>query len=231
MITAIGALATGGWLIYIRLAGTPLDEEVIDTDRASLLMALDNLLFALGLALLLIGMFTLFTPAGASLALAGGGVAAGAATVNLGATVPLILGGVTIAIAESTGDSGGTSSASSSSGGGRGAQQSGSQYEQHLHNTLGGQGNFTRGGREFDGVYRRPDGSEVWYEAKSGGYWSLLNSNERLMNRFKGTAGQQMGLARQNNASFEIISENPIPKNITDWLDLKGIPWRVIPKG
>jgi hypothetical protein len=75
LITATGALATGGWLIYLRLAGTPLDEEVIDTDRASLLMALDNLQFALGLALLLIGMFTLFTPAGASLALAGGGVA------------------------------------------------------------------------------------------------------------------------------------------------------------
>jgi hypothetical protein len=59
----------------------------------------------------------------------------------------------------------------------------------------------------------------------------MLNNNPARMAKFKSTTGSQLRIARENGARFEVISENPIPRNITNWLDAKGIPWRVVPKG
>lgn len=42
-----------------------------------------------------------------------------------------------------------------------------------LHQSLHGVGSFKVGGREFDGAL-----GNVWWEAKSGQYWSLLDDSE-----------------------------------------------------
>ncbi len=233
-VAGTGGAIAGGWLLYLRVIGTPLDADIVDTDRASLLAALDNFLFYLGLALFAAGLFALFPPGGLALAGITGGLATGGAAVSAnlaGAAVAAGILGTGTAIAYNEATSEGGPSPGSSGGGGRGPQERGRSYEQHLQEQLGGRGNFSRQNREFDGAHRTPDGTEVWYEAKSGEYWTMLNNNQARMAKFKSTAGSQLRIARENGARFEIISENPIPRNITNWLDAKGIPWRVAPKG
>ncbi|MGP3926506.1 CdiA C-terminal domain-containing protein [Streptomyces sp. 8N616] len=77
--TALGSTTTGTLLLTLRLKGTPADEEVL-TEQAHLLAALDEFLLYLGFVLLLLALFALIPPGG--LALAGGGVVAGAITTE-----------------------------------------------------------------------------------------------------------------------------------------------------
>ncbi|MFJ9786166.1 hypothetical protein ACIRSS_41810 [Amycolatopsis sp. NPDC101161] len=69
--------------------------------------------------------------------------------------------------------------------GGQAAQQGGAAYEDYLHDALGGGGNFSEGGREFDGAFVNPaNGAGTWYEAKSGGYRDRLLNNPRALKGF-----------------------------------------------
>ncbi|MGW8951522.1 RHS repeat domain-containing protein [Streptomyces sp. NPDC055709] len=119
-------------------------------------------------------------------------------------------------------------------GGGRAAQQNGLAYEMFLverYAVFGGKGEFRVGGRQFDGSYRKPvsDG-EVWYEAKGGKFWEGLNQYPQRMEKFKGNTGDARRIAQENGAEYRVISENPIPQNIADWLTKKGVPWDVVPR-
>jgi hypothetical protein len=112
---------------------------------------------------------------------------------------------------------------------GRGRQERGQAYEDHLQEQLGGNGSFRQGGREFDGSYTEDDGTETWYEAKSGKYWDLVNRNPKVMAKFKANLGDARRIATENGSGFQLISENPIPENIAEWLAKKGYTWKVIP--
>jgi hypothetical protein len=114
LTAAVGGIMAGAWLMWIRLVGTPMDEEVIDTDRASLFAALNNLLFGLGLALFVIGLFALFPPGGAAaLATTSGFVVSGGTAISLTAAAEVLAGSAVIAYAEATSDGGGDAADSS----------------------------------------------------------------------------------------------------------------------
>ncbi len=118
LLAGTGGAIAGGWLLYLRVIGTPLDADIVDTDRASLLAALDNFLFYLGLALFAAGLFALFPPGGLALAGITGGLATGGAAVSAnlaGAAVAAgILGtGTAIAYNEAANDAGGPPRSSS----------------------------------------------------------------------------------------------------------------------
>ncbi|MGP4112941.1 PrsW family glutamic-type intramembrane protease [Streptomyces sp. 4N509B] len=121
LAAAVGGLLAGSWLLFIRLTGTALDEEVLDTEAASLFAALDELLFGLSLALFAVGLFALFPPAGAgALALVGGGTAGSGAAIsaNLGGyaiAAGILGGGTTIALNEANSGSGPPRSSGSTS--------------------------------------------------------------------------------------------------------------------
>ncbi|MEV8565607.1 hypothetical protein AB0436_08520 [Streptomyces sp. NPDC051322] len=116
VFTAVGASATTGLLLFARYHGSPLDEDVAGS-LAMLLAALQNLELYAGIALTILALaalIMLFPPGG--LALAGGGILAGAASVE--AAQAAALGGAGIALmaqgAQSSSD--GESSTSGSSG-------------------------------------------------------------------------------------------------------------------
>lgn len=118
LLAGTGGAIAGGWLICLRVIGTPLDADIVDTDRASLFAALDNLLFYLGLALFAAGLFALFPPGGLALAGVTGGLATGGAALSAnlaGAAVAAgILGtGTAIAYNEAASDAGGPPRSSS----------------------------------------------------------------------------------------------------------------------
>ena len=75
-----------------------------------------------------------------------------------------------------------------------------------------------RAGREFDGAI-----GNRWWEAKSGEFWNMILNNSVAMERFKSTSGQQLGIAKDHGATFEIISNTPIPPSVKEWLTSKGI--------
>jgi hypothetical protein len=50
------------------------------------------------------------------------------------------------------------------------------------------------------------------------------------LSKFYSTEGQKAGIASEYGIDYKIISENPIPGQITNWLSKKGIPWEVISK-
>jgi hypothetical protein len=109
------------------------------------------------------------------------------------------------------------------------AQQRGKAYEEYLKNRFDGRPNFRNGGREFDGSYTSDlDGTDVWYEAKSGKALENIADDSKKLDKFKSITGQQAALARQAGARFEVVSENPIPESLRLWLDQKGIPYRVV---
>ncbi|MFG2775076.1 RHS repeat-associated core domain-containing protein [Streptomyces sp. NPDC048350] len=113
--------------------------------------------------------------------------------------------------------------------GGRQAQLNGGAYEDFLVERLRGKPGFQVGGRDFDGSYGKTGGGEVWYEAKSGGYWDRVNQHPKDMEKFKSNAGDQRRIANENGVEFRVISNVEIPDNITSWLTKKGIGWDIIP--
>lgn len=232
-----GALVVSALLLALRLKGYEADDRVVDPYvAATLFAALMEALMWAGIALALASVF-LFPPAGGALAFVTVGGAMRIGTLALSPGARALLGSSAIALASTTG--GGSASdglPEANRGGseaqpskGRLAEQRGKQYERYLHEKLGGSSNFTRGGREFDGSYFRANGREVWYDGKAGEFWQKLNADPKRLAKFKATAGQCRQIATQHGKEYEIVSQNPIPRNITQWLDGKGIPWRVVP--
>jgi RHS repeat-associated protein len=95
----------------------------------------------------------------------------------------------------------------------------GGDFERWLHHKLGAtRPNFSVGGREFDGAI----GSR-WFEAKSGNYWENIVSSEEGLRKFKSDMGDRLRIALDNNASYELHSNTPIPDHVKSWLTKKGI--------
>ncbi|MBL7786998.1 MAG: hypothetical protein JNM36_13905 [Chitinophagales bacterium] len=95
----------------------------------------------------------------------------------------------------------------------------GKNYESFLAKTLpNGSGSFKVGGREFDGKY----GNNIWYEAKSGEVWLLI---EKDMAKFKSDMGHRLKIAQDNGATYELFSNTPIPDIAKQYLDKKGIKY------
>ena len=94
----------------------------------------------------------------------------------------------------------------------------GHDFEDYLSKTIGGEGSFSVGGRDFDvGIGNR------WWEAKSGNYWSMLEENPNKLAKFKSDMGDRLRIATENGATYEIFSNTPIPESIKQWLTKKGI--------
>ncbi len=164
LLAGMGAAIAGGWLLYLRVAGTPLDAEIVDTDRASLIAALDNFLFYLGLALFAAGLFALFPPGGLALAGITGGLATGGAALSAnlaGAAVAAgILGtGTAIAYNEASNNSG------SSSG------SSGSTSPRDVHNAV------RRGERDVDEATVWKDG-DMYVNPENGRIVKVLDKGD-----------------------------------------------------
>ena len=96
----------------------------------------------------------------------------------------------------------------------------GHDFEDYLTETIGGDGSFSAGGREFDGGI-----GNRWWEAKSGNYWDMLENNPRELAKFKSDMGNRLQIANENGATYELFSNRPIPQSIKLWLEKKGIPF------
>jgi RHS repeat-associated protein len=94
----------------------------------------------------------------------------------------------------------------------------GKDFENFLTKTLGGNGSFSRGGRDFDGGV-----GNRWWEAKSGQYWSFVTSSEKNLTKFKSDMGDRLNIAKQYGATYELHSNTPIPQEVQNWLIKKGI--------
>ena len=94
----------------------------------------------------------------------------------------------------------------------------GHDFEDYLSRTIGGEGSFSVGGRDFDGGI-----GNRWWEAKSGNYWSMLEENPNKLAKFKSDMGDRLRIATENGATYEIFSNTPIPESIKQWLTKKGI--------
>jgi RHS repeat-associated protein len=94
----------------------------------------------------------------------------------------------------------------------------GKEFEDFLQKNLGGSGSFTKGGRQFDVA-----AGDRWIEAKSGGFWDLVTNDSKKMHQFKSKMGERLKIATENNKSFELISNTPIPDGVKNWLGKKGI--------
>lgn len=85
---------------------------------------------------------------------------------------------------------------------------------------IGGDGSFSVGGRDFDGGI-----GNRWWEAKSGQYWDMLESDSKKLEKFKSDMGARLKIATDNGATYELFSNTPIPTSIKQWLDKKGIAY------
>ena len=94
----------------------------------------------------------------------------------------------------------------------------GHDFEDYLSKTIGGEGSFSAGGRDFDGGI-----GNRWWEAKSGDYWSMLEENPSKLAKFKSDMGDRLRIATENGATYELFSNTPIPESIKEWLTKKGI--------
>ena len=94
----------------------------------------------------------------------------------------------------------------------------GHDFEDYLSKTIGGEGSFSVGGRDFDGGI-----GNRWWEAKSGNYWSMFEENPNKLAKFKSDMGDRLRIATENGATYEIFSNTPIPESIKQWLTKKGI--------
>ena len=94
----------------------------------------------------------------------------------------------------------------------------GHDFEDYLSQTIGGEGSFSVGGRDFDGGI-----GKRWWEAKSGNYWNMLEENPNKLAKFKSDMGDRLRIATENGATYEIFSNTPIPESIKQWLTKKGI--------
>ena len=99
----------------------------------------------------------------------------------------------------------------------------GHDFEDYLTKNIGGEGSFSKGGRDFDGGI-----GNRWWEAKSGGYWDLIINNPKKLELFKSSMGDRLKIAKNNGATYELITNSPIPEEIKAWLTKKGIPYTEI---
>ncbi|MGW1142842.1 RHS repeat-associated core domain-containing protein, partial [Streptomyces zhihengii] len=113
---------------------------------------------------------------------------------------------------------------------GAAVQQNGARYEEFLVNRFGGTGGFKVDRRQFDGSYPRPGDRGVWYEAKAGKFWELVNTKPGKMESWKGITGDAKRVANDAGAEYRIVSEVELPDNIAAWLTKKNIEWDVIPR-
>ncbi|MEU1906527.1 PrsW family glutamic-type intramembrane protease [Streptomyces hygroscopicus] len=237
--TALGGCITGVLLLTRLQDDAAPDGPVIR--NVHLLEALNNFLTYLGFALTLLALLALFPP-GAGLAVATTGVVGGAVTTEA-AIHTIAFGTLGIVLMAAASDGSGPSSTSSASEGSRQPQganaaessgearvKRGRAYEDYLQEKLGGDGAFKEGRRQFDGSFTREDGTEVWYEAKSGKYWELANRDPKVMSKFKANLGEARQIAEMNGKDFSLISEEPIPEDVIRWLSKKKITWQVISK-
>ena len=94
----------------------------------------------------------------------------------------------------------------------------GHDFEDYLSKTIGGEGSFSVGGRDFDGGI-----GNRWWEAKSGNYWRMLEKNPNELAKFKSDMGNRLKIATENGATYEIFANTPIPESIKQWLTKKEI--------
>jgi len=114
--------------------------------------------------------------------------------------------------------------------GGRKSFISGIAFEDYLTKLLGGKGSFTKGhksvgaSREFDGGV-----GNRWWEAKSGGFWDLIQSTHpkgiKALEKFRSNTPQAKKIANANDATYELFSNSPIPPKFKAWLDKHGIKY------
>ncbi len=106
---------------------------------------------------------------------------------------------------------------------GKAANIRGKSYEAFLSKLLGSKGSFLGKGnaesREIDGAYFFLN-KKIYYEAKSANYFTAKNFN---FDAFKSDIGRGLKVAKDNQAIYEVISENPIPNYVKDFLNKKGV--------
>lgn len=67
---------------------------------------------------------------------------------------------------------------------------------------------------------------KIWFEAKSGKYWQdQIKNNSNGFDKFKSDMGARLRIAKDNGVSYELFSNTPIPQNVKNWLDKKGIKY------
>lgn len=100
-------------------------------------------------------------------------------------------------------------------------------FEEHLTKSMNGVGSFKMsnktGKREFDGAL-----GNVWWEAKSGNYWKMIDVTPSKKSKFTGNMPQCKQIAEDNGATFELFTNSPIPSHWKEWLTSKGIPFTEI---
>ena len=96
----------------------------------------------------------------------------------------------------------------------------GHAFEDYLTRNIGGNGSFSTGGRDFDGGI-----GKRWWEAKSGKYWDMLETNPTMLAKFKSDMGDRLKIAMDNSATYELFSNTPIPASVKQWLSKKGIAY------
>ena len=99
----------------------------------------------------------------------------------------------------------------------------GKDFEEYLTENIGGNGSFSKGGRDFDGGI-----GNRWWEAKSGPYWENRVNNPKQIAKFKSDMGDRLRIAKENGATYELFSNTPIPQIFKDYLIKKGIPFTEI---
>lgn len=98
-------------------------------------------------------------------------------------------------------------------------RENGKAFEDFLVQKLGGTGSF-KVIREFDGAV-----GNVWYEAKSGGYWDMLLASKDQLESFKSGMGHRLKITKENGKIFQLHSNTPIPQEIKEWLAQKNISY------
>ena len=93
-------------------------------------------------------------------------------------------------------------------------------FERFLHRELGGKPSFYRDGVEFDGMVY-----DVWYEAKSGGFWRMLERNQDKAADFQHGMTRRKRIAQAAQRKFVIFTNSPIPATIRGWLKAQEIPF------
>ncbi len=96
----------------------------------------------------------------------------------------------------------------------------GKDFEDFLTKQLGGNGSFSKMGRDFDGGI-----GDKWWEAKSGQYWDMIMKDQAKIVKFKSDMGARLKIAKDKGATYELYSNTPIPEAIKDWLTQKGMPY------